>query len=701
MRASFLSIRRLPLLLVLAALPACDGPTPPPIDGGPADALVPIDVNLVRDGSRVCTTDADCIDAVACTRERCETAVGLCVVTYDLEMCDDGVFCNGVEQCDQREGCIPGARITCNDDTVCTVDRCDEAGRTCEHSMRDLDLDGDVDFFCGGMDCDDRDAVRSSLAPEICDDGIDQDCDGLDDDLSSSMMCGRPPYDACDDPLDVSAGGTFVVSTAGATADHTIGCIGIMQPDVVLTFTLTEAQNVEIEAEGDFFTTGLAIRTACGDRPSETECRTGYPATIRRRGLAPGTYFVIVTGYGSGEIAVTVDFADPTPPPPNEACGAGSIPVDVSAGGTFRGSMLDVTDDLTASCPRGFSALPDLVYTFTTTSERDVRVTASSTSGGEAMSWEIRPTCASSAGALRCAYGSPAAGRVHQLPAGTYFLIVEGPSYAEVDFQLDVEFLAPTPPALGDLCSAPIPLTLGVRTPGSLMDHEDDVETTCGFHYREAIYSFTLSERRDVLVEIDGGTTYFNASIRTSCADSAGQLRCNGGAPIRQRLRDLPAGTYFVIVESSRAPSFQITVTDSVPTTTTVVSGNDTCDTAFVVPPTGGFFTGNTSGMTNDYTTAVCGAMAQSRDAAFRVDLTSRRRIVASTEGSAFDTVLHLQGATCRSGFDLFCFDDSGTGSWSLMDVTVEPGTYYIVVDGWGTAAAGDYALEVQLSDPM
>lgn len=695
MRASFPSLRAAIVAALLVTVMAACGEPPPSGDAG-TDA--PIGPDPIPDGSRLCSSDEECADDIGCTRERCDTLRGYCVVNYDVSMCDDGVYCNGIEQCDPREGCVPGSRTTCNDGNVCTIDRCNETTRSCEHEARDLDDDGDVDFFCeGGNDCDDRDPTRSSIQPEICDDGVDQDCDGLDDDDSTALMCGRPPHDACDDPLDVSAGGSFVVNTAGAASDHAVGCIGTAQPDVVLTFTLDAPRDVEISGEGDFdvYTTALALRATCTDRPSELECRTGHPAEVRRRALPAGTYFVIVTGYGAGEIVLDVQFSDPTEPPPNETCTA---PIDVSAGGTFRGSMVDVVDDLTATCPRSFTGLPDLVYTFTTTEERDVRVGAA-TPTGESMSWEIRPTCGSTVDAVRCAYGAPASGRVHQLPAGTYFLVVEGPSYTEVDFQLDVEFLAPTPPAVGDSCDTAIPLALGVRTTGSLVGLEDDVDTTCGFHYPEVVYSFTLAERRDVLVEIDAGTSYFTASLRPTCTGSETQLRCTGGAPVRQRVRDLPAGTYYVVVESPRASGFAITVTDSAPTPTVVVTGNDTCDSAHVVPATGGFFVGNTTTMINDYTTAACGFMAQSKDVAFRVDLTTRRRVVASTEGSTFDTVLHLHNASCRSGADAFCSDDSG-GSWSLIDQTLDPGTYFLVVDGYGTAAAGDYALEVQITDP-
>jgi hypothetical protein len=327
-----------------------------------------------------------------------------------------------------------------------------------------------------------------------------------------------------------------------------------------------------------------------------------------------------------------------------------------------------------------------------------VRISAVSDTS-DTIAYEVRSACEDALSEVQCARGSPASSEIHELGAGTYYVVVEGPTFREVDFSLDVQTLPPAPAPMGDTCGAPVRLTDGVSVLGTLADKQDDVGTSCGFFYKDMVFDFELTERSDVTVTVDGGGTFMYSSVRTACSDEGSELRCTSGDPARARLRDLPIGVYYVVVESFRGASFDVSVDVSPPTPITPVSGNDNCATAHVVPPTGGLFSGDTTTLVNDYE-AFCGGAARSKDAVFSLDLAATKHIIASTDGSAFDTVLHLHQGTCVSGGGLACDDDGGEAPASLIERDLPPGMYFFIVDGFGSSSAGAYNFELQISDP-
>jgi hypothetical protein len=67
----------------------------------------------------------------------------------------------------------------CDDGDPCTMDAC--AARSCTHLPLDADSDGHVSDACGGDDCDDSRSDTYLGAPEVCLDGVDQDCDTIVD----------------------------------------------------------------------------------------------------------------------------------------------------------------------------------------------------------------------------------------------------------------------------------------------------------------------------------------------------------------------------------------------------------------------------------------------------------------------------------------------------------------------------------------
>ncbi|HJK96520.1 MAG TPA: MopE-related protein [Polyangiaceae bacterium LLY-WYZ-14_1] len=135
--------------------------------------------------------------------------------------CDDGVFCNGVELCFVDEArCIPGRPPDCRDFLGCTTDVCDPELDRCVHLAPDDDEDGFEALTCGGLDCDDDRADIRPGVSEICDNGLDDDCNGALD---------------CTDPVCVSAAVCADCDTIDAETDCGDGrdedCDGLVDCD--------------------------------------------------------------------------------------------------------------------------------------------------------------------------------------------------------------------------------------------------------------------------------------------------------------------------------------------------------------------------------------------------------------------------------------------------------------------------------------
>ena len=172
---------------------------------------------------KVCYSDGDSHPLGDCQRCLSSVALEAWTVQPNGTECDDGDSCTEDEVCVSgtcqgqgtlcpddgdpctKEICADGDCTTepvpdggnCDDGDPCSVgDTCSAGACKAGPEGKDNDKDGFYDDACvGGDDCNDESAEAKPGLAEICDDGLDNDCDGAAD--MADIDCENPVQDAC------------------------------------------------------------------------------------------------------------------------------------------------------------------------------------------------------------------------------------------------------------------------------------------------------------------------------------------------------------------------------------------------------------------------------------------------------------------------------------------------------------------------
>ncbi len=372
-----------------------DGPAVDPVeDVGPPDAGdVPVE------------TPADPAEDVV------EDTIGM-PCTSDEE-CEMGLFCDGEEYCHPSGVCRRSPAVDCNDDDGCTADSCDEETDSCVHVLTDSDGDLFGPEECGGEDCNDDDAAINPDAVEICDDGIDQNCDGEDASPGS-----------CDCPVDVALPSTTTGDTTGMDSSYQGGCAyGTGGIEAVHRLVLTGAEDVYFDMSGTSFTGYIYVREGTCDG-TELDCVNSWMGGFGLS-LAAGTYYIFVDAGSStvGPGAYTLDVSAWTPPTVvtgNNTCPSAHV---VTANGTFTGNNTSMTDTAAGSC--SYTGGHDAWFTFTLTATRTVTLDTSGSDYYNAVYVRSGSCTGTEVGCDRYGGAGYGARLTLTLAAGTYYVAVD------------------------------------------------------------------------------------------------------------------------------------------------------------------------------------------------------------------------------------------------------------------------------------
>jgi hypothetical protein len=122
----------------------------------------------------------------------------------------------------------------------------------------------------------------------------------------SGAALAQPANDSCANAIPVTpsaAGSSISGTTVGATVDGSTNCGASTSPDVWYTFTLPHSTYITADVCGATWDTVVSIHSGCPGTSANTVICNDDSCGLQSRAngtLNPGTYYVRVSGYGSG-----------------------------------------------------------------------------------------------------------------------------------------------------------------------------------------------------------------------------------------------------------------------------------------------------------------------------------------------------------------------------------------------------------------
>lgn len=513
----------------------------------------------------------------------------------------------------------------------------------------------------------------------------------------------------CASPIVVTTGEPYSGTTTGAAATMDTPCVSEQgsAPERVHSFELTERTQITARITSSYDGT-LYIMRQCGGEV--LGCNDDEADTTSSRvdlTLEPGTYYAIVDGFGSGaqgsyELTITETVLQDVA----TVCQAAP---SLIPGQAVTGTTVGRADYFQSTCADG-SRSPDHVYQLDVPQRSRLRVRQQSAHDGSIY---VRSACANAASEIACDddFVNTNASLVTQfVDPGTYWVYSDGYGGAGSNNVGTFSLTADLAPAAGgnapaDTCAA------AVDAPTSAFEVDtfqatDTMAGSCGGQGApEVVYKVTLRQRSRVQVNITRSEFQGALYVRRTCADASSESYCatitRGQSTSGTRLPGNPnmvpyqvtldPGQYFFVFDGQRPESFgQANVEFEIQD---VAAQRRACQRAPLLRP-GRTTNGTTNGQSNQFE-ASCASGARSGEQMYRLRV-ARRSDVRIRVSATYDAALYIRRDCQDQTTELACNDDSSDSNHSEIVTTLDRGTYFVFVDGFGDASRGDFSLDVE-----
>ena len=502
---------------------------------------------------------------------------------------------------------------------------------------------------------------------------------------------------SCGQPIALTLGQPMTGDTTGASNQTQGECAQGDAPERVYRLVVEERAQFSIALQSSF-DGSLYVLRQCGDIQTMLDCNDDAGDTAHSQlntTLDPGTYFVVVDGYGSASGAYELLVNTTTLRPVAEVCAAAGVLVP---GQPTTGNTVGGADNFQPTCAGGPGS-PDQVYRLDVPQHSRLRVRQNSDHDG---SLYLRRTCEDATSEIACNddFGDQRRSLITaQVTPGQYFVYSDGygPNSAG-NYTVTAE-LAPVQggSATGDRCQAPAPFPSSNTVQIDTFEAADDLSGTCGGEGgADVVYALDVRSRSRLRASFQNLEFQGFVYVQRRCGDRDSEVAC-ASLSTNQGAFDivLQRGQYFLVVDAADPNTFG--AADVNVELTDMQALERTCRRAPMLRP-GRTVNGDTSSESDDFQ-GTCLGNGQSNDKVYRFRL-SRRSNVRIDLSSSFDGALHLRRDCLDVSTELACNDDHEDARHSRIEQTLDRGTYYVVVDGFGNGSQGSFSLEFETSRP-
>lgn len=249
---------------------------------------------------------------------------------------------------------------------------------------------------------------------------------------------------------------------------------------------------------------------------------------------------------------------------------------------------------------------------------------------------------------------------------------------------------------------APIPLVVGTqRLTAALGCTADDVRTSCGLRSGDDAVWMLFNDGPRVFQVVAPAIGRGNSlAVATQCGDPGSELSCTARAgPDLTADQMVGAGPVVVAIDPG-AGGFPGGVSQLQVT----IDPHDRCSGAIplTLPAIGDTLerAGTTSGANDDFQ-AQCAGGTASPDHVYQLTVSQPSlvdfRLDVPPSGVTYDAAMFLFDGACTGGavLTLACDDDANGNVQPRFETTLQPGTYFLVVDGFSSGSAGEYLLHI------